>query len=241
MMESVQEAPDKEEDTHGKVANAALISDEDRSTGTRCGSMLRWLGHGVHGDFLYILTNWPTCRLRFGCRTGPGDTCTSLSVSMAWDRAVVCADVGAVSSRPAWVLHMFNQLLTQVLRAPMSFFDTTPLGRIVNRMSKDVYAIDETIPANWGMFSFITTICTVVYVTPWFSVILIPLGILYYASQRYFIKTSRELQRWTASPDPLSGTLTETLEGIRRSAPSRRATVYHATTICSIKTKGRTF
>ncbi|RHY89679.1 hypothetical protein DYB31_016065 [Aphanomyces astaci] len=102
----------------------------------------------------------------------------------------------------------------------MSFFDTTPLGRIVNRMSKDVYAIDETIPANWSMllsmvFSVITTICTVVYVTPWFSVILIPLGILYYASQRFFIKTSRELQRLdSVSRSPVYALLTETLEGL---------------------------
>lgn len=46
-------------------------------------------------------------------------------------------------------------MLFAVLRSPMSFFDTTPLGRIVNRFSKDVYAVDETIPRS--LRSFLTT------------------------------------------------------------------------------------
>lgn len=38
-----------------------------------------------------------------------------------------------------------RQLLSTVLRLPMSFFDTTPLGRVLNRFSKDVYTIDEVL------------------------------------------------------------------------------------------------
>lgn len=36
---------------------------------------------------------------------------------------------------------LFHDLLKVVLRAPMSFFDTTPVGRIVNRFSKDIYTV----------------------------------------------------------------------------------------------------
>ncbi|CAG8502871.1 1064_t:CDS:10 [Rhizophagus irregularis] len=46
--------------------------------------------------------------------------------------------------RAARKLH--HQMLDGVIRSPMSFFDTTPLGRILNRFSKDIYTIDELLP-----------------------------------------------------------------------------------------------
>lgn len=44
----------------------------------------------------------------------------------------------------ARILH--TSLLDRIMRSPMYFFDTTPLGRIVNRFSKDIDTIDSTIP-----------------------------------------------------------------------------------------------
>ena len=44
------------------------------------------------------------------------------------------------------ILH--RDILSRLFHNPLSFFDTTPLGRIVNRFSKDIDMIDNTLPFN---------------------------------------------------------------------------------------------
>ena len=77
-----------------------------------------------------------------------------------------------------------KQLLENILRLPMSFFDTTPSGRILNRFSKDINTIDETLPNCvedfiFTLFIVIDTIVVISYATPWFMIVIIPLTILY--------------------------------------------------------------
>ena len=77
-----------------------------------------------------------------------------------------------------------NRLLVNILRLPMSFFDTTPSGRILNRFSKDIYTIDEIIPRSLSeflltFFEVIDTIVVVSYATPLFMVVILPLTVLY--------------------------------------------------------------
>ena len=86
-----------------------------------------------------------------------------------------------------------NNLLVNVLRCPMSFFDTTPTGRIINRFSTDIEAIDSTIPHNLEsfldcMFIVLSTLVVITYSTPIFLSIIVPLGILYFFIQ---VKYSR--------------------------------------------------
>ena len=102
----------------------------------------------------------------------------------------------------------------------MSFFDSTPLGRVLNRFSKDTYVIDENIPSTvrWYVGSMAKIIGVVIYitiVTPLFILGLIPISIGYYAAQRYYIKTSRELARLDSlSRSPIYALFSETLDGL---------------------------
>eukprot|EP01038_Epipyxis_sp_PR26KG_P012636 gene12636-16943_t len=115
---------------------------------------------------------------------------------------------------------LFEDLLNGVLYAPMSFFDTTPLGRIINRFSKDIYTVDESIPQTIRMYlgtiakvtGVILYICVV---TPLFLIGLVPMVALYYLAQRYYIKTSRELTRLeSTSRSPIYALFSETLDGM---------------------------
>ncbi len=85
------------------------------------------------------------------------------------------------------------------MQAPMSFFDTTPIGRIVNRFSQDMYTVDSQLMT--ALRSYLTTImsviCTVFVisgVTPAFTICLIPM-ILFYVSQQKFFTVRSERHR----------------------------------------------
>lgn len=115
---------------------------------------------------------------------------------------------------------MFLELLSAVLFSPMSFFDTTPLGRVINRFSKDVYTVDEQIPQTvrgylGTMAKVISTILYICVITPMFIIGLIPIMGFYYIAQRYYIKTSRELSRLeSTSRSPIYALFSETLDGL---------------------------
>lgn len=95
---------------------------------------------------------------------------------------------------------LHNLLLNTVFRLPMAFFDTTPLGRIMNRFSKDVDIVDLTLPAAVRMwisffFNVIAVLVVISISTPIFMSVIVPLGIFYYFVQTFYIATSRQLKR----------------------------------------------
>ncbi|KAK6983579.1 multidrug resistance-associated protein 1, partial [Biomphalaria glabrata] len=88
-------------------------------------------------------------------------------------------------------LHQY--LLENVMRSPMSFFDTTPVGRIVNRFSRDVEVIDNALPGTMRQAlncigRVLTAIVTISYGTPIFLSVMVPISILYILIQVRIIK-----------------------------------------------------
>ncbi|XP_012937343.1 multidrug resistance-associated protein 1 isoform X1 [Aplysia californica] len=123
--------------------------------------------------------------------------------------------LGAVKA--TGMLHL--GLLLNVLASPMSFFDTTPTGRIVNRFSKDVDTLDVIIPMIFGMFlmcffNTLSTILVISFSTPLFLAVIVPLMVFYYFVQRFYVASSRQLKRLeSVSRSPIYSHFGETITG----------------------------
>ena len=112
----------------------------------------------------------------------PWDDVIVFLVSLA--AALFMITVGVLFGTITASRSMHRTLLTNMLRTPMSFFDTTPLGRIINRFSKDIDTLDDQLRMQiqfWMMQSspIVATIIVISYTTPIFIAVVIPLIILF--------------------------------------------------------------
>ncbi|KAM3195240.1 hypothetical protein ACQJBY_071378 [Aegilops geniculata] len=95
---------------------------------------------------------------------------------------------------------LFSQLLNSLFRAPMSFFDSTPLGRVLSRVSSDLSIVDLDIP-----FAFVLSLGTslnaysnlgVLAVVTWQVLfVAVPMIVLAIRLQRYYLASAKELMR----------------------------------------------
>lgn len=96
--------------------------------------------------------------------------------------------------------HLHDTLLHKVFHSPMSFFDTTPTGRILNKFSKDMDELDVLLPINFElalqvflMVSF--AMLTIIVVFPWFLIALLPIGVVFFLILRFYRKGVHDLKR----------------------------------------------
>lgn len=113
-----------------------------------------------------------------------------------------------------------DRMAESVLRAPMSFFDTTPIGRILNRFSDDVSALDQRLM--WTLITLCemaidtaSKLAIVIYNLPFMIVIIVILFFLYNYFRKRFIPTSREFKRLKSSlRSPVFSHLQESINGV---------------------------
>ncbi|XP_030491896.2 ABC transporter C family member 13 isoform X1 [Cannabis sativa] len=112
-----------------------------------------------------------------------------------------------------------NTLLKKLINAPVHFFDQTPSGRILNRLSSDLYTIDDSLPfiLNILLANFVGLLgiaAVLSYVQVFFLLLLLPFWFIYSKLQFFYRSTSRELRRLdSVSRSPIYATFSETLDG----------------------------
>ncbi|KAJ4474310.1 multidrug resistance-associated ABC transporter [Lentinula aciculospora] len=119
-------------------------------------------------------------------------------------------------------LNLFASALKKVLISPVSFFDTTPIGRILSRLSKDQDKLDTDLPLTMMQKQFLTTVSSVIgtvglvfYTFPLLGIIFAPMGILYWFMSSYYRRSSVEVKRLDSlARSNFYSSFSETLTGI---------------------------
>ncbi|XP_043833871.1 ATP-binding cassette sub-family C member 6 isoform X2 [Dromiciops gliroides] len=114
---------------------------------------------------------------------------------------------------------LFQGLLHDVARCPMTFFEQTPIGNLLNRFSKETDAIDAVIPDKFKsflgfLFGLLEVTLVVVVTTPLAAVVVLPLMALYVGLQNLYVASSCQLRRLeSASRSPIYSHISETFQG----------------------------
>ncbi|KAK9448070.1 P-loop containing nucleoside triphosphate hydrolase protein [Limtongia smithiae] len=124
--------------------------------------------------------------------------------------------MGSLSASKA----LFDAMLHTVMRAKPRFFDSTPVGRIINRFSKDIESIDREVAVDGlSFFHSILSVCVIIGVISWivptFLIIGFLISALFFLINVFYLQSSRELKRMqSVTRSPIYQHFGETLVGV---------------------------
>ncbi|MEY2986493.1 MAG: binding cassette subfamily er 2, partial [Pseudomonadota bacterium] len=171
---------------------------------TDIGSNL-WLGHW---------TSHPS-EVELSTAVGVFAALTLITVIAERTRSVLLFDGGVKAGT-----RFFSDLLSGVMSAPMRFFDTSPLGRVLNRFTSDTNAVDNSMPSSVGQFltsviGVFVSLFPVVVSQPITAALLAPIAGLYFWLFRWVRKAQLRLNALTqVVRSPWMSLTSETLPGL---------------------------
>jgi ABC-type multidrug transport system fused ATPase/permease subunit len=115
---------------------------------------------------------------------------------------------------------LHDNALRSIFNAPMQFFDSNPIGRIINRMSGDVKSADleilnATVSGIFSLQALVISFIVMLQGTLWIAIILVVVGVVSYYLFDYYQKSNLEMKRLLAlTNSPLNAHVTEALSGM---------------------------
>lgn len=115
---------------------------------------------------------------------------------------------------------LHDAMLNAILRAPMVFFHTNPIGRIINRFAKDLGDIDRSVALFLNMFlgqvsQLLSTFVLIGIVSTMSLWAIMPLLVLFYTAYLYYQSTAREVKRLDSiTRSPVYAQFGEALNGL---------------------------
>jgi len=114
---------------------------------------------------------------------------------------------------------LHDKMFKSLLMAPMRFYNETPLGRIINRLTKDQSDIDRNLSrmislAARGVLQLVGTMVIIGVVQPLILIMFAPVLYLFWYAQRYFQCTAREVKRLdSVTRSPIYAQFNQCLDG----------------------------
>ncbi|MEW5311484.1 MAG: hypothetical protein WDW38_003194 [Sanguina aurantia] len=127
-------------------------------------------------------------------------------------------DAARLGLRAATALHA--SLLSHILAAPMAFFHVTPLGRLVNRLSKDTTDVDRSLAGNLsmalrGILQLVSTVVLIGVIVPFALPVIVVILLFFYWLYLYFQGSVRQIKRLDAvSRSPVFSSISEAINGV---------------------------
>ncbi|KDO29297.1 hypothetical protein SPRG_05834 [Saprolegnia parasitica CBS 223.65] len=219
--------------TEAATTDGVLVAKEARQIGAVSGSTYAtYIGSTSLAILDWFMGYWSTHESLQGQLSSAWtySGIAAVSIGLVWGRSVYVLFIVLLCSKS---LH--QRLFTKVLSAPVNtFFDLTPVGRILNRFSSDLDQVDSQLPFFGILFlQFLFQILAVALVcaatSPFILILYLPLIYLFYKIQVYYNVSSGDLKRMDSTTrSPVVNLISETINGLSTIRAFRMSSVFAA-------------